>query len=118
MLVVEGKSQKSLFIKEMLQGDEYDSLINTCIIDYADGSRVFSNLSVVHYCESGEDMTVESSIRDFEKNYTSFEHFNRIIFYVNAPEHMIDEFKKLEDKYDKEVVVTIQTKGELKAFQI
>lgn len=112
MLVIEGKNQKSLYIRDyLLENVDRSDNNDTCLIDYIGVPHLFSGLAS-HYCQSGDDMTALTSVDDFIKWNESFETYKRIIFYVNAPIEMLEQFKHIEDTYKKEIVVTIQTDDE------
>jgi PII-like signaling protein len=126
MLVIEGKSGKSRVLETYLKEntDKHDWDNRTVMIDYVKSPSMRGMTS--HYCTSGfyhdtlEDMTVENLVEDYIKWHKSFDNYKTVVLYVNAPVDMIQEFKKLDEIYDQEFIVTIQNNDleNVKAYRV
>ncbi|MGM7720551.1 hypothetical protein [Metabacillus sp. Hm71] len=113
MIIIEGKNGKSKILTEYLKENtnKYDWDNQTVMIDYVKVPSLHGITS--HYCESGfydnlEDMTIENLVKDYIEWDKSFKNYKVVVFYVNAPVEMIQEFKKLDELYDQQFIFTIQ----------
>ena len=107
MLVIEGKSRKSVKLAEKLK--QLTQEVNPReikVIDYVEIPHLFHGKA--DYCSKGDEMTVENFVADYEEAHLSFESMKYLFLSLNAPKSMLDDIKALEDKYDKKIVVTIQ----------
>lgn len=104
MIVIQGRSGKSQVLENLIRKEFRTN--DVLIIDTA-GVKWWSGIDwATHRIIDSLDMDIISA---FEDSIDVFKDFDWIVFYVNADESSIDEFKSLDRKYPQNFIVTIQS---------
>lgn len=123
MLIIEGKTRKSLAVSKYLSGLEESE--NVLIVDTENVmNKVITRHSTYYYIESSKDIDIiVGNFRDyFRENHEELKKFkfNTVIFYLNTLVENIQKVKALEKEFGFNAVLTIQSDKdcELKKYYV
>ncbi|MFA1510020.1 hypothetical protein ACDN41_12390 [Priestia aryabhattai] len=111
MIVIEGKSEKSKKLENLIRKDFRND--NIVIIDTI-GTKAFPHIDNVEHLILESDFSPEQAIEVFRLYYDkNFSKYDWIIFYVNADPELVETFKNLDRAYSQNFIVTIQNNNGL-----
>jgi hypothetical protein len=106
MIVIKGRSQKSKYVEILIRKEFMTN--NVVILDsygyklWTEGN--WATTLLIEGVNNSKDL-----IAAFEESIHEFNKYDWIVFYANADESSIADFKELDRKYPQNFIVTIQT---------
>ncbi|MCF7618616.1 hypothetical protein MOB44_19655 [Bacillus sonorensis] len=111
MLVIEGKSEKSIRLEKFIRMELLNT--NLLVID-AVGELKFLDPDWMNIWHTDVNQSTEEFITTFKKNYeNSFSKFDWIALYLNVPKSNLEILKELDRLYPQNFIVTIQSNKNL-----
>lgn len=106
MIVIQGSSDKSVVLENLIQKEFLTSKI--VVLDSV-GVDKWSNVDWATVYPLGNQASHHDSINYFETSYEPLKGFDWVVFYVDANDDAIEDFKLLDRRYTQNFIVTIKS---------
>lgn len=105
MIVIKGRSEKSIVLENLIRKEFLTT--NIVVVDSV-GVNAWSNQDWADIWQVDKGLSADELIAAFKKDYDAFKGFDWVVFYVNAGEDYLENFKELDRNYPQNFIVTIQ----------
>ena len=105
MIVIKGDSDKSVVLKNFIQKD---FLTDKIVVLDSVGVSKWNNVDWATIYPLGNQSSYHDTIRYFENSYEPLKGFDWVVFYVDADEDSIQDFKSLDRRYPQNIIVALK----------